>query len=483
MRRLLRTSLPSLDVTTEPRVLDGYSSDTYWKALARQANGDPLGRPEVVVFPSTEGAVARILRVASDNGIPVVPRGGGSGSQGGAVPSDGGILVDLCRLDDVLDIDECSMTVTVQAGKVGKALEAELNERGLMFPHYPGSAEWATVGGYIAARGSGVLSTRYGKIEDLVVSMRVALPNGELVDTLGVPRHAVGPDIAPLIIGSEGTLGIITSATLQLRLLPPARQFEATLFDSVPQGVAAMREVMVRGLRPAVIRLYDEIATPHTLRPVLGDDTPDGVCALLMFEGEPAVARAEAAATLRICREHGATALPRSLASQWWDRRYDFYGPPHEPQLPSVWGTFDIVARYSNILPAYTALQDAVGRPYGARYGLQLRTHFSHWYPWGTMYYGRFGMPDPGGDALAIHDQIWHDGIEAVIAAGGAMNDHHGVGSKLAPWMRLQCPSGFAVLEQIKAALDPAGVMNPGKLGFATRYSEPVPRPVATSRG
>ena len=158
-----------------------------------------------------------------------MPWGGGSGTQGAAIPIHGGVIIDLTRMDRIVEIDEHSMTVTAEAGVNGKRLEAELNQRGLMLPHYPASAEFATVGGYVAARGSGVLSTRYGKIEDLVVSLRLVTPTGEIVDTLPVPRHAVGPDIAPLFIGSEGSLGVITRARLQIAPLPAVRH---TLFVS-----------------------------------------------------------------------------------------------------------------------------------------------------------------------------------------------------------------------------------------------------------
>ena len=164
--------------------------------------------------------------------MPVVPWGGGSGTQGGALATRGGIQIDLRSLDEVIEVDEVSMTVTAQAGKNGRELETELNARGLMLPHYPASVEWATVGGYIAARGSGVLSTRYGKIEDLVLSMRVATPAGGLMQTIEVPRHAMGPELTQLFIGSEGTLGVITRATLQIVPMPEVRRFAAVAFPT-----------------------------------------------------------------------------------------------------------------------------------------------------------------------------------------------------------------------------------------------------------
>ena len=207
-------------VHTDPARLHAYSADTYWPAIAAVAAGEPLGRPDLVVVPRDDEGVVAALRIAAEHRLPVVPWGGGSGTQGGAVPVRGGIVVDLRGLDRIVEIDERSLTVTAQAGVNGRTLERTLNERGLMLPHYPASAEWATVGGYVAARGSGVLSTRYGKIEDLVVALRVAMPTGELIDTVCVPRHAVGPDLTQLFVGSEGTLGIITRATLSVVPLP-----------------------------------------------------------------------------------------------------------------------------------------------------------------------------------------------------------------------------------------------------------------------
>src|ERR1044071_3778509 len=200
----LASALGDGAVITAAAELDAYTADTYWPALHAKAAGAPIARPDVVVRPRTEEDVATVLAIASERRVPVVPWGGGSGTQGGALAVNGGIVIDLRSLDEVIGIDEESMTVTVQAGKNGRELEAQLNTRGLMLPHYPASVEWATVGGYIAARGSGVLSTRYGKIEDLVLSLRVATPAGGLMETIEVPRPAVGPGPAHAFLGPEG---------------------------------------------------------------------------------------------------------------------------------------------------------------------------------------------------------------------------------------------------------------------------------------
>src|SRR3954462_11511509 len=228
-------------VHTEDAQLDAYTADTYWPAIAARAAGTPLGRPDLGAVPRSEEDVAAALRVAASHEVPVVAWGGGSGTQGGAVAVNGGLVIDLRGLDRIVDIDERSLTVTAQAGVNGNALERALNERGLMLPHYPASSEWATVGGYVAARGSGVLSTRYGKIEDLVLSLRVPLAGGALIETVAVPRHAVGPDLTQLFVGSEGTLGIITRATLEVAPLPAQRRFVTLAFPDVVAGVSAFR--------------------------------------------------------------------------------------------------------------------------------------------------------------------------------------------------------------------------------------------------
>jgi alkyldihydroxyacetonephosphate synthase len=464
VHQALASALGSGTVSTSPDRLDAYTADTYWPALHAVAAGSPIARPDIVVRPETEEQVADILRIADAHHTPVVPWGGGSGTQGGSLPTRGGIVIDLTGLDEIVEIDERSMTVTAQAGVNGKRLEAELNARGLMLPHYPASVEWATVGGYIAARGSGVLSTRYGKIEDLLLSIRVATPAGGLFETVPVPRHAVGFELTQLFVGSEGTLGVITRATLQLAPMPAERRFAAVAFPTVAAGTDAIRRALQAGHRPSVVRMYDEDATRLAFSPVVGEEL-SGVYTVLAFEGEPDAVDAEERGTLALAEEAGGRLLDPALGQRWWDRRYDFYHPPHNPELPQIWGTLDVVATYTNIEAVYEALHTAVRVPY-AEHGLQLRMHFSHWYLWGTMIYGRFVVPDGGPDALELHDRIWEDGMNAALAAGGVMNDHHGVGLKLGPYMRRQHGAALDAMRQVKAAFDPNDVMNPGKMGL-----------------
>jgi alkyldihydroxyacetonephosphate synthase len=283
---------------------------------------------------------------------------------------------------------------------------------------------------------------------------------------VSVPRHAVGPDLTQLFVGSEGTLGIITRVTLSVVPLPGERRFATLRFPTVDAGIEAFRTALAAGHRPSVIRMYDEEATRRTLGPVVGREL-DGVCAVVACEGEPEAAEVEIARVLALARAQGARELEPELARIWWERRYDFYAPPHHPELPSIWGTIDVVATYTRIGAVHAALREAVAERY-AGIGLRLRIHFSHWYAWGTMIYARFLIPDgvPGQDAPALHDRIWDDAITAVLAAGGVINDHHGVGLKLGRYMAAQHGSAFDVLQRVKSAIDPLGIMNPGKLGL-----------------
>jgi alkyldihydroxyacetonephosphate synthase len=447
--------------STDPDDRAAAARDWSWPSLFAAQQGRPA-LPDVVVRAAGDDEIAATLRLATEHGVPVVPRGGGSGVMGAAVPYSGGVVVDVSAMDRILEVDELSLTATVEAGLNGRAFERALNERGLSFPHYPASAEWASVGGYVAARGSGVLSSRYGKIEDQVLALRVVTATGEVIDTLPVPRHAVGPELTQLFVGSEGTLGVITRVTVRLVPLPEHRRFEAVSLSSLEDGVERLRGVMQRGIRPAVIRFYDTESSSGSLSPIVGRQL-DGPTVLLMFEGERAVAEAEADSTLR---RLGGTRLEPELCETWWERRYDFYHPPHYPQLPAMWGTIDAVAPYGRILDVYHGVREALA-PF-ADDGLRLRTHFSHWYEWGTMVYPRFVIADASGveDPLALYKRIWATGVEAIFAAGGLINDHHGIGSTLAPYVERQWGPAYGTLQRIKRALDPAGVMNPGKLGF-----------------
>jgi alkyldihydroxyacetonephosphate synthase len=457
------------NVLVGPEARIRYANDQWWYAIAAAAAGQPLSRPDVAVSPTTPQQVVEIVKLANQLRVPLTPWGGGSGVQGAANADQGGIILDLGKLSRARSIDHKSLTAVVEAGKVCKEFESELNAQNLSFTHYPASTEWATIGGCVAARGSGVLSTKYGKIEEHILSLEFVTPTGELVTTPAVPRHAIGPELTQLLVGAEGTLGIITAATVKLHYLPRKRVFRAVAFANLSDGLEAGRRIMVSGLKPPVMRLYDAHAASHSLARAV-DTTLNEPTLVMMFDGEFAdLVELEAQHALDICQAHNGKLLPNSVSEIWWERRYVFYYPPYAPELPSIWGTIDVVADFEHIEAVYHETTSAIRAVVPAEYELSLNTHFSHWYEWGSMIYARMKIakgPDDLAEAKELHDAIFSAGVEAAMKAGAVMNDHHGVGLRLAPYMPAQYGTGFATLRRIKQAMDPNNILCPGKLGF-----------------
>lgn len=450
--------------TTESDRL-AHSIDYYWVPELWHDRGEKLTPPDFVVHPATAREVAEVLKIANNHRIPVIPWGGGSGSQGGALPVYGGIALDMKRMNRVLQIDPESMTTTVEAGINTQHLEWEIEKAGYSTMHYPASISCATLGGFIANRGTGVLSTKYGKIEDMIMSMEVVTPTGEIIHTLPVPRHASGPDLAQLFLGSEGTLGVVTQATMKIHPLPEVRKFHAFLFKNLREAMSAGARIMTRRLRPCVIRLYDEPETAKLIKRVLGIDK-QGAYLVFGFDGPAKLVDLEMEQACAICREREQEDLGTEMGQIWWDHRYKFFYPPYMFHLPQAFGTLDTVATFANIEKVYWAMKNTVKDhfPQAAFIG-----HFSHWYEWGCMLYARFIIEDPPKDpreAVALYNKIWDMAIRAAIKEGGVINEHHGVGLKLGRMMKDLYGPAFQVLLAIKQALDPNNIMNPGKMGF-----------------
>jgi alkyldihydroxyacetonephosphate synthase len=444
-----------------------YSVDWFWLPQMWLDRGQKLQPPDFIVHPGSVEEISEILKVANSYKIPVIPWGGGSGSQGGAVPVYGGIILDVKRLNKIINIDEKSLTVTAQAGINGTQLEWAVNEKNLTLPHYPASANCATLGGYLAPRGSGTISTKYGKAEDLVLGMQVVLPRGEIIRTPKIPQHAAGPDFYHLFLGSEGTLGVITEATMQLDYLPEVRLFRAVLFDDLGKGLEAGRRMMMQRLEPTVIRLYDKKSTLSQVKKVLGYEF-DGAYMVIGFDGDKDIATLQEKKAMAICKSLGAKDLGREPGESWWQHRYDFYYPPKGLHFPWMYGTTETVATFSDIEKIYYAQKEAVETTY-KNWDVDYIGHFSHWFHWGTMIYSRFIIKEPPRDAteaLQLHNRVWNTAMTAVLENGGMVNEHHGVGLKLSRFMRRQYGEAWGMLESIKDALDPNGIMNPGKVGF-----------------
>lgn len=443
----------------------GHSIDYYWVPAMWHDRGRDNPQADFIVHPGSSEQVAKVLRIANHYKIPVTPWGGGSGSQGGALPMNGGILLDMKRMNQVLEIDTESLTVTVEVGIIAQHLEWAVEKAGFSTMHFPASISCATLGGFLAHRGTGVLSTKYGKIEDMVMSLEVVTPTGTIINTLPVPRHASGPDLTMLYVGSEGTLGVMTKATMKIHPIPEARKFHAFLFPDMSRAMRAGADIMRARLRPCVIRLYDEAETARLIKRVLDIDK-QGAYLVFGFDGQEQLVDLEMEQACVICRQQEHEDLGTEMGQTWWDNRYKFFYPPYMFHLPQAFGTLDTVATFANIERVYWAMKDVVTKnfPEAAFIG-----HFSHWYEWGCMLYGRFIVEDPPVDpeeATLYYNRIWDMAIRAAIREGGVINEHHGIGIKLGRFMPELYGPAFGVLESIKKAFDPNHIMNPGKMGL-----------------
>ncbi|MEO1336744.1 MAG: FAD-binding oxidoreductase, partial [Myxococcota bacterium] len=247
-----------------------YSRDSWTRDLLLLRAGQVPAAPSCVVWPGTAEEVSEVLSMAQTHGVPVVPYGTGASVVGGARPSAGGIVLDLKRMRALRKLDEINLVVEVEAGIIGERLERRLNQHGYTLGHFPASIPCSTLGGWLATRSAGYMSTRYGKIEDMALGLEVVTP-GRVRTTISKPRPTGGIDFNAMIMGSEGTLGAITAAHLRIRPLPASRSFAGMRFNSVQAGVEALRQIMQAGLRPSILRLYDGVDTWVGLVPGAAD--------------------------------------------------------------------------------------------------------------------------------------------------------------------------------------------------------------------
>lgn len=440
-----------------------YSTDYFWLSRMTVDKGAPAALPDYVVRPGSAEEISKVLKIANYYKIPVQTWGGGSGSQGGALPMAGGIILDTKRMDKLIDIDTVSGTITCEAGMIFQQLEWYANEKGFSIMHIPSCLTCCTVGGAMAHNGIGILSTKYGKIDDQCLWCEVVLPNGAVVETLPAPKHSSGPNLLPIFIGSEGTLGIITKAKFKMVKLPETRRHHAFLFPDMHIGYAACREI-VQTVKPSLIRLFDEAETVSIIKKVIGFEKK-GSFMNLTVEGLSRIVDVEEQIVLEIAKKYGAEYLGTEYGEKWFENRITFFYPGYIMNNPQMFGTLDTVATFDKIEGIYLAMKKAVESFEGVRF----ISHSSHWYDWGVMNYSRFIMDHPPEDPLEcvrLHNRIWNAGVRAALENGGVPNDHHGIGLKIGRLMKEAYGPAMQVLEGLKKSLDPNGILNPYKTGL-----------------
>jgi alkyldihydroxyacetonephosphate synthase len=451
------------EVTRDADVLLEAARD-WWPLGLRWKHDDVVvAIPSAVARPAHAEEVAAVLRLCTEHRVPVTTAGGRSGVNGASIPVHGGVVLDMTGLAGIVAVDDESLTVDVLAGTFGDAFEDELRSgHGLTCGHWPQSMSLSTIGGWLACRGAGQLSTRYGKIEDIVTGLDVALADGSFVRTGGAPRAAVGPDANQLFVGSEGTLGVITSARLRVHPVPAGEWRGTWAFESFASGLDTCRRILRRGATPAVLRLYDAIEGDRNYQ------TGARAVLLVLDEADPALVEATAA----IVSDECATAEPLdvTLVQRWLEHRNDVAALHDLTERGFVLDTMEIAAPWSALPHIYDRCLAALNAVEGM---LVASAHQSHAYTDGACLYFTF-VGQPAEDRREeFYVDAWDAAQRTAIASGAALSHHHGVGLNRARFMREAIGlGGLELLQSVKDALDPAGVLNPGKLGLRSPFGE-----------
>jgi alkyldihydroxyacetonephosphate synthase len=452
--------------------------------LVRLREGTPEGAPDAVVLPRDGEQLRALLALCVRESIAVVPFGGGTSVVGGVAPLRGEhgavIALDMARMGAVVELDRESRTVTVQGGIRAPALERELARHELTLGHFPQSYEFVSLGGCAATRSAGQSSSGYGAIERMIVGLKLAAPVGEIA-LAAQPASAAGPSLRQLVVGSEGTLGVISELSLRVREAPRERIYEGVFFEGFAAGVEALRTLAQAGASPDVARLSDEAETRMSLalagsggikgrlgRLYLGARGYAGGClAIFGFEGEERVARAKRTRAIELVREHGGLAVGRSPGEAWLAGR--FAAPYLRDELLTlgvIVETLETATQWANLRRLHRAVGEAIAQALrdGGTPGLVM-CHVSHLYETGASLYFTFLARQRVDDPLAQWREAKRAASQAIVDGGGTITHHHAVGRDHAPWLGAEVgETGLRALRAVKDELDPAGIMNPGKL-------------------
>jgi alkyldihydroxyacetonephosphate synthase len=451
--------------------------------LARLRNGALENAPDAVLMPRSATALHRVLEVCAAEGVAVVPFGGGTSVVGGVEPLRGKhprlVSLDLGALRDVV-VDERSLTARLGAGLRGPEAEEALSRFGLTLGHFPQSFEYATIGGFAATRSAGQASSGYGRFDSLVSSVRLLTPGGDL-STLETPHTAAGPALRDLVIGSEGILGVIPEVTVRVRPAPVVRRYEAWMAESFEAGSDIVRSLAQGPGLPEIIRVSDEEETEGTLalsgprgasgklfQGYLGARRRRGGALMIVgFEGDEGSVARRRALTVRALRSGGAAYLGQAAGRAWEHGRYQ--GPYLRDTLMEM-GAMVETLETSHTWSRFGELHEAVGgaiRQALAEQGTPglVFCHLSHAYRDGASLYFTFISRARRGAELEQWAAVKQAACEAIVAHGGTITHHHAVGRDHAPYMEAEVgQAGLEVLRALKEQLDPAGIMNPGKL-------------------
>ena len=452
--------------------------------LLRRRDDGPQDAPDAVLLPGDEDEVAAILRYCTQQSIAVVPFGGGTSVVGGVDPIRGAfkavVSLDLRRLNQLHGLDEVSGEAELGAGVTGPEAEEMLAALGFSLGHFPQSFQFATIGGYAATRSSGQDSAGYGRFDDMVRGVRAVTPAGTL-DLGRAPASAAGPDLRQLIVGSEGVFGVITRVRVRVHPVPETTRYEAWSFPDFATGAAALRTVVQTGTGPTVIRLSDEAETGVNLATTetIGEQSVTGGClAITAFEGTEAHTASRHEETRAVLEAHGGTSLGEAPALAWEHGRFN--APYLRDSLLAAGAlceTLETATNWGNLATLKAAVTEALTNSLGGQErsdpgGATAETgtpalvlcHISHVYPTGASLYFTV-VAGQRGNPIEQWRKAKTAASDAMVRCGATITHHHAVGADHRPWMRDEVGDlGVEVLRAVKGVLDPAGILNPGKL-------------------
>jgi glycolate oxidase len=440
-------------VRTADDVRDTYGAD----ALKR---GHPA---DAVVFPDGAGDVAAIVRLCAESRVPIVPRGAGTGYTGGAVPVRGGVVISLERMNRILEIDEQNLVAVVEPNVVTGDLQAAVERVGLFYPPDPASLKQSVIGGNVAECAGGPRAFKYGTTKPYVLGLQAVLPTGEIVETGGkVVKNVVGYDLTHLLVGSEGTLAIITRIILRLVPKPPVQSTLRATFRTVPEAVQAVTNVIRERVVPAAVELIDGDSLEAVARYLdVRSLAPEGTGALLLLEvdGLAEAVREEAARVERACRDAGATEVLRSAdeasRQELWRIRREL---SHSLRtITPIKFNHDVVVPKGRI-PQLFELVDRLKREYRLRIPC-----FGHAGD-GNIHVNIMVTPGDEDEMRRAHEAE-RVLFEGVVALEGSISGEHGIGFAKAPFLSIELsPEVIALMKRVKHAFDPHGILNPGKI-------------------
>lgn len=414
--------------------------------------------PHVVCRPRSTEEVSKLLAYCNSHNIAVTPSGGRSGVCGAAIPLRAGVSLDMTLMQGLESVDNISGIVETLAGTFGPDLEDAVRTHGLTIGHYPQSFALATVGGWVACRGAGQYSTRYGKIEDMVHALEAVLADGTVIRTGGAPAGAVGPDLSQLLLGSEGTLGVITRVWLRAHPLPEVERRAAYVFSTLTEGFEACRRLIRAGATPAVLRLYDGAESKRSHG---GDGTTATL--LVLDEGNEQLVDATMSVVHDTCSAMGAQVGDVQLVEQWTHHRNDTSGLQALTRKGYVVDTMEVAANWSLL---DTVVENVESAMLAVPHARSATCHLSHSYIEGACVYFTFAATPPAEEFEATYLAMWDAGQRAAIAAGANLSHHHGIGYSRGQYMEEALGTSMTVLRSVKQALDPNNILNPGKLGL-----------------